>query len=133
MKKLGVIMRAGRKTIMTLEVVKKLEEAFLLGCSDLEACFYANISKQTLYTYQDKNPEFVDRKEQLKENPIFIARKSVITGLSNPDLALKFLERKKKDEFSTKIESATDITFTQMGVVKKEDKGQIKEISFKLK
>lgn len=89
-----------RPTVMTDEVVQKLEEAFLLGCSDLEACFYADIAKQTLYNYQDANPEFVDRKEQLKANPIFIARKTVVKEISEKgELALKFLERKVKKEF----------------------------------
>lgn len=91
---------------MTDDTVKKLEEAFLLGCTDEEACFFADISKQTLYNYQAANPEFVDRKEALKSNPIFEARKSVLNELkTNGDLALKFLERKKKDEFSTKSET----------------------------
>jgi hypothetical protein len=85
---------------MTPETIAKLEEAFLLGCGDVEACLFANITKTTLYNYQLNNPEFVDRKEQLKENPIFLARRSVITAMtSDGDLALKFLERRKKDEF----------------------------------
>jgi hypothetical protein len=42
-------MPAGRPTKMTPDTVKKLEEAFLLGCSDIEACLVADISKQTLY------------------------------------------------------------------------------------
>ncbi len=91
-----------RPTIMTDNVVKKLEEAFLLGCTDLEACFYAGISKQTLYNYQDANPGYIDRKEQLKTNPVFLARKTVVKEIQEKgELALKFLERKKKDEFST--------------------------------
>lgn len=98
-------MPAGRPTKMTEETVKKLEEAFLLGCSDLEACLYADISKQTLYNYQDKHPEFVDRKERLKENPVFVARRAVISEMKEDgNLALKYLERKKKDEFSIKQE-----------------------------
>ena len=99
-------MPAGRPTIVDEAVLHKLEEAFSLGCTDLEACFYANISKSTLYNYQNANPEFVERKEELKENPILLARTSVVKGLQdNPELALKFLERKKKDEFSTRTES----------------------------
>ena len=95
----------GRPTKMTEETVKKLEEAFLLGCTDEEACFYADISKQTLYNYQDKYPDFVDRKEALKQNPFFVARTSLINGIKgDPELALKYLERKKKDEFSTRNE-----------------------------
>lgn len=94
-----------RPTIMTDELVNKLEYAFALGCTDEEACFYADISKQTLYNYQDKFPEFVDRKEALKARPIFVARETLLKGLQrDPDLALKMLERKKKDEFSLRSE-----------------------------
>ena len=96
-------MTVGRPTLFTPESIAKLEHAFLLGCTDLEACFYADVSKTALYNYQNANPEFVERKEKLKENPIFKARKSVIDGLEeSPELALKFLERKCKEEFSTK-------------------------------
>jgi hypothetical protein len=93
----------GRPTKMTPTTVQKLEEAFALGCTDIEACFYAGISKQTLYTYQEKYPDFLDRKEALKESPVLLARKSVVEAIpGDPDLALKYLERKRKDEFSTK-------------------------------
>lgn len=99
----------GRPTKVTPETVKKLEEAFMMGCSDLEACLVADISKQTLYNYQAKNPEFVDRKEKLKENPTVIARKCVFGEISqSPDLALKYLERKKKGEFSLRTETAIE-------------------------
>ena len=51
------------------------------------------------------NPEFIDRKEQLKENPVYKARKSVVDALeANPELALKYLERKRKEEFSPRSE-----------------------------
>ena len=73
----------GRPTKMTELTVKKLEEAFSLGCSDVEACFYAGISKQTLYSYQEQNPEFIDRKEALKKNPVLLARQSVIKGMES--------------------------------------------------
>lgn len=88
---------------MTPEVIGKLEQAFLLGCTDLEACFFADISKDALYDYQAKTPGFAERKEKLKERPIFLARQSVINQMEDDgDLALKFLERKRKDEFSVK-------------------------------
>ncbi|WP_235480712.1 hypothetical protein [Streptococcus suis] len=59
--------KGGRPTKMTQGTVKKLEEAFLRGLSDEEACLYANISKPTLYDYCKKNPQFSDRKELLKQ------------------------------------------------------------------
>lgn len=95
---------------MTYEVLEKLEEAFKYGSTDEEACAYADIAESTLYKYQEKNPEFTERKAQLKELPIFTARKSVVDRLSkNPELALKYLERKKKDEFSLRTESQVDV------------------------
>ncbi len=102
--------QVGRPTLMTPSVLKKLEEVFALGGTDQEACFYANISHQTLYNYQKENPEFVERKEALKNSPILKARQTVVEALIEPEYAFKYLERKKKDEFgaSTKIEA--DIT-----------------------
>ena len=92
--------KGGRPTKMTPETIRKLEQAFSLGCTDLEACLFADIGKSTLYDYQEENPEFAERKARLKENPVLLARKSVVEALEgDPDLALKFLERKKKDEF----------------------------------
>jgi len=86
-------------------VLSKLEEAFAWGCTDIEACLFSDISRQTLYTYLNEHPEFLDRKEHLKENPILLARSTVVRGIKgNPDLALRFLERKKKNEFSLKQE-----------------------------
>ena len=56
-----------RPTVMTPEVIAKLEEAFAWGCSDIEACLWADIAPKTLYVYQEKNPEFAQRKAALKE------------------------------------------------------------------
>lgn len=100
-----------RPTVMTDDIIDKLEYAFSLGCSDNEACLHAGIAPATLYKYQEDNPKFTERKHLLKESPILLARQSVLKGLKdNPDLALKFLERRKKDEFSTKVENEHKIT-----------------------
>ncbi len=97
----------GRPTVMTDEVLRKLKEAFAFGCTDEEACYYAEIGKTALYDYQNEHPEFTEQKEALKQRPILLARQEVINGLKgNPELALKFLERKKKDEFSLRKEFA---------------------------
>jgi hypothetical protein len=91
----------GRKTIMTPEIIAKLEQAFSMGCSDLEACLHANIGKTTLYNYQNENPKFVERKEQLKEKLVLKARTVIAEALNKKDenTAKWYLERKKKDEF----------------------------------
>lgn len=95
----------GRPSVVTVEVIRKLEEAFALGCTDLEACLYANISKTALYEYQKDNSQFAERKEKLKQAPILLARRTIINSLNNPQSAQWYLERKKKDEFSIRVEN----------------------------
>jgi len=95
----------GRPTVMTPEVIAKLEEAFAWGCTDREACLWADIAVSTLHLYQDKHPEFIERKEALKDTPIMDSRATVARAVRrDPDMAMKFLERKKKDEFSLRQE-----------------------------
>lgn len=94
-----------RPTVMTPEVIAKLEEAFAWGCTDIEACLWADIATPTLYLYQEKHPEFIERKASLKETPVLLARKSVVMKLGrDPRLSMDYLSRKRKDEFSTKTE-----------------------------
>lgn len=94
-----------RPTVMTEEVIAKLEEAFAWGCTDVEACLWAGIDESTLYLYQEKNPKFTERKARLKETPILVARKSVVSRLGrDARLSMDFLSRKKKDEFSQRSE-----------------------------
>jgi hypothetical protein len=99
-----------RPTVMTPEVIAKLEEAFAWGCTDREACLWADIAEKTLYLYQEKHPEFIQRKEALKDTPLLDSRVTVSRAVKrDPDLAMKYLERKKKDEFSTKSESEVKV------------------------
>lgn len=97
-------MVAGRPTVMTTEILAKLEHAFSLGCSDVEACLYADIGTTALYDYQKNNPDFTERKQQLKENPVLKARTNVMADIESGDVDTSkwLLERKKKDEFGTK-------------------------------
>ena len=95
----------GRPIIMTDETIKKLEEVWAIGGTDKEAIFYADISHQTLYNYQEKHPEFIERKEKLKERPILKARQTLIKDLDNVDSAKWYLERKAKKEFAERKEN----------------------------
>ena len=96
----------GRPTVMTKEIIDKLEEAFLYGCTDKEACFLANISQPTLYDYCNLNPEFSERKEQLKDMPKIKARMNINKALDEGDKNLSqwYLERKVKEEFAQRSE-----------------------------
>ncbi len=98
--------KGGRPTVMTPETLKKLEYGFLKGMNDLECCLYADISRQTLYDYCNKHPEFTDRKEALKKKPSIAAKLNITEAIEGGDLELSkwYLERRNKDEFSTKQE-----------------------------
>lgn len=100
-------MAGGRPTVMTPEVIRKLEYAFSIGCTDEEATLYADISMTTLYKFQSENPEFADRKATLKQNPVLKARLVVYNEMEQGDkqTAQWYLERKKKDEFSPRVEN----------------------------
>lgn len=97
----------GRPTVMDLMTLKKLEEAFSIGASDREACLVANISTQTLYTFQLENPEYVERKEKLKDMPKYRARANIVEAINKGDLDTSkwYNERKAKSEFSTRTET----------------------------
>ena len=97
--------KIGRPTDMTPETISKLEEVFALGGSDEEACFFAGIGKTTLYNYQQDHPEFVERKEALKETPILKARTTVVQRIGESYVnAMDYLSRKRKAEFSVRSE-----------------------------
>jgi hypothetical protein len=102
------VAKEGRPTVMTPEVLKKLEEAFAIGASDREACFYADISDKTLYNYQSEHPEFVQRKEALKERPVLLARQKVVEAIKEDvKNAQWYLERRSSD-FKPKQDITSD-------------------------
>ena len=90
-----------RPTIFTKIVLQKLERAFAMDCTDEEACIYANIAPSSLYNHQKDNPEFLERKQLLRQKPILKARQTIIKALENPNYALKYLERKRRQEFGS--------------------------------
>jgi len=94
--------KVGRKPLMTKSVLQKLKEAYLMGCTDREACLLAGISESTLYDYQSKNKEFLEQKQRFKTNPTIKARQTVIASLNDPKVAMWYLERKCKNEFGPK-------------------------------
>lgn len=80
-----------------------------VGCTLHEACLHAVTPYTTVIDYVNKDDEVRNKIERMQNVPILKARKSLLGGIeTSPELALKFLERKKKDEFS--LRSETDIT-----------------------
>jgi hypothetical protein len=92
--------------------VKKLEDAFLDGCSDMGACLRAGISKPTLYKYQEDTKGFIDRKEMLKTNPTNKSRK-LLSKLAATDKEVAIWHVNKADGKpmqSVKLDKDSEIT-----------------------
>lgn len=103
--------KVGRPTVMTEEVIGKLEYGFMKGLTDAQCCNYADIHPSTLYDYCNSHPEFSERKEQLKNSPSVKAKLNIVEAIEegNTELAKWWLERKEKNEFSTKQEIEADV------------------------
>ena len=99
--------KAGRPAIVDEIVLQKLEEAFSIGATDIEACGRAGISTSTLYNYQEAHPEFLERKNYLKDMPKYQARYNIVEAIKegDKDMSKWYAERKVKEEFSTRQET----------------------------
>jgi hypothetical protein len=99
--------KSGRPTVITKSVVRLLEDAFLVGATDLEACVHADISKTALYEYCLKNEDFAERKETLKNQPTLKAKIIVMGALTANDLntAHRVIDRKEGQKIKQDITS----------------------------
>jgi len=97
--------KGGRPTVMTVQVIRKLEMAFALDCPVEEACIYGGINPSTYYEFIKKEPEFSNTVEVLRNIPMLLARRTIIDGImNNYSQAMDYASRKKKLEFSHKLE-----------------------------
>lgn len=91
----------GRPTVMTPDVLSKLEDAFMFCFTDEEACLYAGISTTAFYNYQLENPEFKERKKALRLHPNLSAKKELVEGIKgNINQARWWAQNKMGDEFN---------------------------------
>ena len=128
----------GRSTKLTPEVVKKLEEAFSIGANVKQACYYANISRQSYYTYVKDNPQLSDRLEDLREKLPLQALQNLansITGqkvLGSMDDSKWLLVRRMGDELGDVLTVKGGDDSINAGTPE-EDKEVISEFHAKLK
>lgn len=97
-----------RPTEKTKDVIRKIEEAAALDCTIEEMAFFANIHRATLYRWIKEDKELSDRIDELKNSPVLKARQTVVSSLTNPEHAFKYLERKRKKEFGNNVDITTD-------------------------
>ncbi len=92
----------GRPTVISRHVLSELKMAYSVDSTDKEACSLAGISEKTLYNYQKNNPDFLQQKQQWKNEVILKAREQLVKAIEKDGrLALRYLERKLPQEFGT--------------------------------
>lgn len=98
--------QVGRPRAIGEKELRKLEEAFKMGCTNREACFYADVCESTFYDFLKEYPEFSEKIDIWKSYEKIKARMVIHKALDNgdKDMAKWYLERKARDEFSTKQE-----------------------------
>lgn len=104
----------GRPKSITKKVWEVLEDSFLMGLSDEQACLRANITKPTLYAYLGEHPELKDRREILKENIRMRAKINIVNEIKKGSIELsKYYLEKTDREFSNKLKVENENTNTQ--------------------
>ena len=99
----GKCTNCGPDTKRTPEMVAAIEECLRLDMPISKTCQAVGINESTFYLWVKQDPAFVTRMRAAKFFATNVARRSVIKQMAfDGSLALKYLERKEKDEFSTK-------------------------------
>ncbi len=87
------------------EYFARLRPFLIEGCSLNESCIMAHVPYSTINDYRNADEEVRKKIMALQNTPLLAARKSLNrSAVQDGGLALKYLERKLKDEFSTKRE-----------------------------
>lgn len=109
---------------MNQSMVRKLDEAFMQGMSDREACLYCGIAYSTFTSWLENNPDYRIKKELLKDQPKMKAKHNISKSINNGDINTSkwYLERRSKEEFGTKEEIDTKVTFKSYEQLLKEIK-----------
>ncbi len=95
-------MAKGQK--QTPEVIAKLEHAFTIDSTVIEACCYANISETTYHRWCSENEQLRERFKAMQSQLVLKARQAISDNLEDVSTAKWYLERKRKNEFSLKQE-----------------------------
>lgn len=103
----------GRPTVLTPEIRLKIEEAAALDATIEEIALWAGVHRSTLYRWMQDDEGLRDRIEELRQKPILKARNTVVSALSDPNHAFRYLERKRSKEFmpTAKLEHAGQVAF----------------------
>ena len=101
---------AGRPSVMTKEVLAKLDELWTVGATVAEAAKYLEISEDSIYKHKRENPEYNKHIETLKGLTGLKAKINIKNGIQGGDKhdSKWYLER-KDPEFKPSSKIETDV------------------------
>jgi len=101
--------------------VDRLIESLKYDASITECLITTGISSDQLKYFREQHPEFYSIEEKLRELPNMMARLTVVNAIpTDSNLAFKYLERKKPEEFGQKNNSPVIVIPISMREVAKE-------------
>jgi len=106
----------GRPTVITDEVVVKLEEMFRIDATCGEACTHAGISYDAYNERMNKDPIFRQRMESAQAFPFLVAKKTIIKAINegNGELALKVLKSRQREIYYEKNKMEGTLNVSQL-------------------
>ena len=98
------VQKTGRPSVITSSVVQKLEQAFRDDLGITTACRLAQISTSTYYQHLGNDPDFSDKMMFAQEWNVMRAKEVIVGAIERGDVSAAkwYLERKARDEFSTR-------------------------------
>jgi hypothetical protein len=107
----------GRPTVFDYDAVRKLEQAFAIGCTVDEACSISGVSRSAYYKKLEDDSYFMNKMERAKLFMIIQARHTVFKAIQAGDVktSMWYLERKRRDEFgvNTQHQQVPEISFDE--------------------
>jgi len=90
------------KTKLTPEVVRQLKEAFSIGATVKQACYYAEIAESTYYDWILKNPKLGEEFTKMRQRLPLAAKTNIASAIQNmKDIGLSkwLVERTEPDAY----------------------------------
>lgn len=99
-------MSIGRPTVITAKVVRLLVTSFHNGLTVRQACWQSGISHEAYYQRLRNDIDFADTMSKAQYLPSITARTNITKAIKKGDISSSrwWLERKEKDEFSSKAD-----------------------------
>jgi hypothetical protein len=79
------LLKKGRKETITPEIRDRMLSFFKMGLDDEEVCEQTDIAPSVLYAYQNRHPDFLEKKRLAKTNLVARARRELFAGLQSKD------------------------------------------------